>query len=160
MKNLRRNMGSVSSGTLRSEDLIDSFTYELRHQKPLSRQHRKMLREIERRIASHQRLQRRHPEMENYFDTEDASEDVQELCDALECYALPGFYFGTHPGDGSDFGFWLSDSFVDDFDGLRVDDTSEIPRSYRGEVLHVNDHGNVTLYVATRGKLREVWGIV
>jgi hypothetical protein len=99
--------------------------------------------------------------MDSYFDTEDASEDVQQLCDALESYAPTGFYFGTRPGDGSDFGFWLSDYFIEDFDGLRVDDTSDVPRSYRGEVLHVNDHGNVSLFVALRGgRLREIWGVV
>lgn len=162
MKKLqRRNIGSVSHGTLRSEDLIDSFIYELRQQTPCHREHRKLIREVEARIAAHERLSRRTPEMESYFDSEDASEDVQELCDALDSYAPSGFYFGTHPGDGSDFGFWLSHYFIEEFDGLRVDDTSEVPRSYRGEVLHVNDHGNVTLYVAMRGgKLREVWAVV
>ena len=40
---------------------------------------------------------------------------------------------------------------------LRVNDTSEVPRGYTGEVLHVNDHGNTTLYTASRGKLTEVW---
>jgi hypothetical protein len=156
----KMNVGSVSHGTLRSEDLIESFTYELRQQKPLSREHRKMLREMERRITAHARIERRTPEVEPYFDTDDASEDVNELIDALNCYAPSGFYFGAHPGDGSDFGFWLSETFIEDFDGLRVEDTGDVPRSYRGEVLHVNDHGNTTLYVAMRGKLKEVWGIV
>ncbi|MGH8674178.1 MAG: hypothetical protein ACREVG_07705, partial [Burkholderiales bacterium] len=43
-------------------------------------------------------------------------------------------------GDGADFGYWLQD--MTDFDGLRVNDTSEVPSDYSGEVLHVNDHGN------------------
>jgi hypothetical protein len=158
MKHKRINIGSVSHGTLRSEDLIDSFIYELRQQKPLSRQHRKLLREIEKRINGSARMERLG--FEPYFESDDASEDVNELIDALECYAPTGFYFGAHPGDGSDFGFWLSDSFIEDFDGLRVNDLSEMPRGYIGEVLHVNDHGNVSLYVKSRSHLKEVWAIV
>lgn len=46
---------------------------------------------------------------------------------------------------------------VKEYDGLVVSDTSDIPRGYRGEVLHINDHGNVTLYRAFRnGNLREI----
>lgn len=37
-----------------------------------------------------------------------------------------------------------------------VSDTSEIPADYRGEVLHINDHGNVTLYVKSARKLKEI----
>jgi hypothetical protein len=49
------------------------------------------------------------------------------------------------------FQSWMSD--MDDFDGLRVSDTSEVPDDYSGEVLHVNDHGNATLYVADNGSI-------
>lgn len=42
-----------------------------------------------------------------------------------------------------------------EFDGLTVSDLSEVPASYRGEVLHVNDHGNATFYVKSARKLKE-----
>jgi hypothetical protein len=45
-----------------------------------------------------------------------------------------------------------------DFDGLVVADTCEIPASYSGDVLHINDHGNATLYAAARGRLVEIAG--
>lgn len=45
-------------------------------------------------------------------------------------------------------------------DGLKVSDTGDVPRGYSGEVLHVNDHGNATLYNYVNGRAYEVWGIV
>lgn len=43
-----------------------------------------------------------------------------------------------------------------EFEGLIVSDISEITKGFRGLVLHVNDHGNVTLYLKTARKLREI----
>jgi hypothetical protein len=154
----RQNMGSVSHGTMRSEDLIDSFIYELQQQRPLSREHRKLIRDIQQRIKASARMERLGAD--SYYHTEDASEDLASLFDALDCYAPTGFYFGAHPGDGSDYGFWLSEDFIDDFDGLRISDLSDIPTGYCGEVLLVNDHGNVSLYAKSRSSLREIWAIV
>ena len=33
-------------------------------------------------------------------------EETWALADDLEALAPDGYYFGAHPGDGSDFGFW------------------------------------------------------
>lgn len=74
--------------------------------------------------------------------------------------SMPYFYFGSHVDDGSDFGFWLSEFMIEEFEGLKVEDTSQVSDSYTGEVLHVNDHGNITLYNAKKGKLTEVWSLV
>ncbi len=144
------SFGSVSSGTLRTEDLLSSFADELAYQ--LRRQPRSFKRrEFRKLISDAARIDPEH---------EDASDLVSELQDALEVFAPPYGYFGTLAGDGADFGYWLGD-ITHAFDGLRVNDTSEVPRGYRGEVLHVNDHGNITLYVVNaRGKFREVWGVV
>ncbi len=38
---------------------------------------------------------------------------------------------------------------------------SEYPEDdYEGEWLHVNDHGNATLYVREKGEDKEIWGVV
>ena len=153
------SFGTVSHGTLRTEDLLDSFARELEWQ-------------VQRNADYFQsddaaRLQRDHLlslawyALECEPDSEDADYLVNEsLPDALQEFAPTYAYFGAHPGDGSDFGFWLSDDALADFDGLRVADTSEVPEDYNGEVLHVNDHGNMTLYACAAGKLSEVWSVV
>lgn len=146
----RLNIGSVSHGTMCPEDLIPAFLDELRAQPDLTAVHQTLINEIEIRM-----------EAEDYFDSEESYWDLHEsLFDALNEYAPTGFYFGAHPGDGSDYGFWLSESFVEDFDGLKVSDLSEVPTNHTGEVLLVNDHGNMSLYAYSRGKRRELWSIV
>ena len=144
------NIGSISSGTMRKEDLIPTFLYELRNRKPLRREHRTLAREIEERI-----------ELEDYYESEESTYDLESLFDALGEYSPEYFYFGSHPGDGSDYGWWLSESFEDDFDGLKVSDLSEVPSDHCGEILVVNDHGNMTLHVRSRNnRMREIWAVV
>ena len=142
-------MGSVSSGTMRAEDLIPEFLSELRSHRPLSRAHRAVAREIEKRMSKR-----------GYFAGEDADYDLQELFEVLDTYAGPYFYFGAHPGDGSDYGYWLSEMFDQDFEGLKVDDLAAVPADYQGELAVINDHGNVTLYNRRRGRLTEIWSVV
>ena len=144
------SFGSVSSGTLRTEDLLSAFASELDYQ--LSRQPKRFARKALRQLIRD--AERVDP------DSDEASDIVAELQDALEQFAPPYVYFGSHPGDGADFGYWLLEDLESCFDGLTVSDTSEVPRDYSGEVLHINDHGNVTLYAARNGKLREVWACV
>lgn len=138
----KAQFGSISSGTMRPEDLIPVFVNELRALRgalPLD-------------ICK--RVRRAH----RFAAVDDSL--VQDLADALNEFAPAYGYFGAHEGDGADYGFWLSRDAMDEFDGLRVADLSEVPKDYVGEVLHVNDHGNMTLYVGRRGHLIEVWAVV
>ena len=43
---------------------------------------------------------------ESYFESEAAEEDLSWLFDRLDQCSPEGMYFGAHPVDGSDFGFW------------------------------------------------------
>ena len=145
------NIGSVSSGTLRPEDLLPTFI-NYAESETLSLSDRKTLRKI---AADY----RKHSEQPEYWEN-DAEQDLSAVFDILQNCAPPYFYFGAHEGDGADYGFWLSHDFENDFEGLKVNDTSEIPNNYTGEALHVNDHGNMTLYRVVRGRLYELWAIV
>ncbi len=159
-------MGSVSTATMRPEDLIPTFVANLYHSAKVSRanghchtigdvsakrrkEHVKLVADIEARM-----------EADGYYESDKAQYDLEALFNALEEYAAPYFYFGSHPGDGADYGYWLPEGWEEGFEGLKVSDTSEIPTSYRGEVIHVNDHGNVTLYAKSARKLVEIWSVV
>jgi hypothetical protein len=171
-------MGTVSHGTMREEDLIPDFVWELKQLAKrckyvagkTRREHVKLARDIEKRMHSENSVL-----SDDYYASEDASYDLESLFDALGEYAGPYFYFGAHPGDGCDYGFWLSEDWDDEFetawtaagnraesriDHIKVSDLSEVPVWFRGEVAVVNDHGNVTLYVKTSRSLREVWAVV
>jgi hypothetical protein len=102
-------------------------------------------------------------ENEDYFETEEASYDVEALFDSLNEYAPAFCYFGSHPGDGSDYGFWVCEDFeqmILDEGGIKVSDTGEIPDGFDGYVMQISDHGNCTLYYSQDGKNEEVWSIV
>lgn len=145
------SFGSISTGTMLASDLIPDFTYELKQ--CIGRRHG---------FATYRTLIREADKIEDY-DSEDANYILEDLFDALDEFAPAYGYFGAHPGDGADYGFWLHEDWQQNFrddGGLEVSDTGEIPADYQGEVLQISDHGNATLYVKTARKLIEVWSIV
>ena len=137
-------LGTVVSGTLQPFDLADAFATELACFAP------------------------DHPLVKEWDSSsydEDALTDeqldelqflVDDLQDALQEFAPPFCYFGAHPGDGCDFGYWFDhDSFDDarrykEVIEVEPDDAEVIARlvadSGASYACHVNDHGNVTLY--------------
>ena len=44
-----------------------------------------------------------------YFDTDAATEVLNDLFDLLDENAPENYYFGAHIGDSSDYGFWLNE---------------------------------------------------
>ena len=149
-KAMKAEIGSVSNGTMRIEDLIPCF---LDVAKALG---------CNPEWINNMRIE---AEKEDYYSSEKSNYDLEELFDVLNEKAPPYCYFGAHPGDGADYGFWPNiDSLHYDFgeyeNELKVDDTSEIPEDFQGFVLHINDHGNMTLYSVENGKLTEEWAII
>ena len=150
-------IGSISNGTMRAEDLIPTFADTLRALAPTGAEgahHRALADECD------------------ALDFENGDQDEidfilnEDLFDALNEYADPFCYFGSHPGDGADYGFWVDIDAVEEAirDGelLKVNDYGDIPLGHTGLVVFVSDHGNMTLYQSTPQApiLTEIWGVV
>jgi hypothetical protein len=86
--------GTVSEGTTNPDHLIPAFSIELRTLDP----------------DAMDRIEIEFPELEDN-DPEDLDPEMvgyilEALFNALEECAPDGYYFGAHPGDGADYGFW------------------------------------------------------
>ena len=111
------SLGSISHGTLRTEDLLETFASELEH-------HVKRNLDYSSRDAHMQLVGAAgwiDPESDN------ASELVNDLQDALQEYAAPYTYFGAHEGDGSDFGFWPCMEQVEELPRVNASPESKSP---------------------------------
>lgn len=147
------SFGTISHGTMRAEDLIPDFAWELKHLD---------------KDSTYAELVKEAEAIEDY-DSESAGYVLEELFDALNAFAPEYGYFGAHPGDGSDYGFWLYEDWeqIAKDDGVQfvadLPDAESVTNS--DKVCVVNDHGNATLYVCVLDQdskpiLREVWSVV
>jgi hypothetical protein len=134
----KATIGSISEGTLRTEDLVSAFSYELaRLTNGSPDAHEK---------AVLQSVETWETEDADYREEMEGCEIVQDLIDALNQYAPTCCYFGTNEGDGASFGFWPCMEAVDELP--RVSDPADVEKHLGEECVFVNDHGNVTLYNA------------
>ena len=87
-------VGTVSHATARWEDLIPAFT--------------DFLREIGQGNVFSKEECPNHQQAERSVGTvyADLDEILSDLFDAIDDYVPEGYYFGAHPGDGSDYGIW------------------------------------------------------
>lgn len=138
-KKEKATLGTISHGTLRTEDLFESFLAEL--QRLTGTQGTKWTRPLN-----------RGERLEAVF---------EDMFDALNDFAPPYCYFGANPGDGSDFGFWPSETLIEDLKDDEVPiihDLAHAPKT--GLACVLSDHGNVTLYRLSRGKAVCLFSIV
>jgi hypothetical protein len=106
--------GSITRGTLRPEDLIPRFAETLQH---LVESRLKDLIENPPPDFDYQwdacisilkdlgRLDG-NLDYDSYWEEDGHVDDLKWLNNRLNDFAPAGHYFGAHPGDGSDFGFW------------------------------------------------------
>jgi hypothetical protein len=136
------SLGSISSGTLRTEDLLVAFADELEHhvqrnaEEWCSRRGRKRRDELLALVT-----ETRDGSIEDEGDLADAV--LEELQDALGEFAPPYTYFGAHEGDGADFGYWPAWDAIEELP--QVEDGDEA-KALGEDCRFVNDHGNVTIY--------------
>jgi hypothetical protein len=102
-------LGSVSYGTMRAQDLIPAFLkalgaiadskpdgFDHSHASALSVAH---INAVPAWVADD-------GDDCDWWDSEEAGYLMEELFDGLDSCAPDGYYFGSHPGDGADYGFW------------------------------------------------------
>ena len=92
---------SISHGTLRTQDLIPAFLDALKTVAPHA--HEQFMLLPFGPIPAHVRDE---GDESDWWVSEEAQDLLSSLFDALDEHAPEGCYFGAHPGNGSDFGFW------------------------------------------------------
>ena len=145
-------LGSISTGTLRPEDLIPAFN------NALTQMHDGHYCDIDEMMndeagnaaefgkqPSNDELQRR---------------VVDRLMDELQDACPPFVYFGTLEGDGADFGFWpdmdrLEEEMRSTTSDFQADNCWTLADD--GVIVNVSDHGNVTVMDMERNVL---WSVV
>lgn len=146
--------GSVSSGTMRTEDLLDAFADELECL-DTDKAHAQLIEDARKYLENDQD--------ESDPDGDIGAEIVDEMFSAMNEFAPPFGHFGAHPGDGADYGFWFSEDCFNDAvhagEVVKVDAGDEWPDLPDGVqyVAEVTDHGNLTLYTPDHS---EVWSLV
>lgn len=148
-------IGTVSEGTLRSEDLLRAFAWELRYQagrKPLwSSAHMLLAQQAD------NQAERIETDDVDEGDAQRASELVEECAEALQNYAPAFSYFGTLEGDGADFGFWPDrdriQAAIEESQGVEESgaEAGTFINEDEGVRIVVSDHGNIEVYSLADG---------
>lgn len=86
---------SVSCGTLRTDDLIEAFMGVLEEIAP-------------------QKFADLSIELGSLVSDKEREQFLNVLFDVLNSYAPIGYYFGSHPMDNSDLGFWIIEEEMND----------------------------------------------
>jgi hypothetical protein len=164
MAKLTPTIGTIIHATHRPQDLIPAFLHEFK------RLDRGWYDKFIRRIAKDDRELAYYLsgtgicDEHSFWQSDLCSDILADLFDCLDVMAPSYAYFGSHPGNGSDFGYWPSFDQIDDaiHDGelLKVDDLSDVPDWYNGEVCIVNDHGNMAVGWSHHGEFKAYWDAV
>ena len=143
-------IGSISEGTLRPENLLPTFASELRS------------RATNEELAFYKEILDEAYKMGD-FSTKDATWLLDSLeAGLMQIYPL-GLHFCSVEGDGACFGFWPDQDILDnpeDHDVLKLNAGDSSPTDYRGDLFFVSDHGNISFgYVDSEG-FHETWSCV
>ena len=145
-------LGSISTGTLRTEDLLPKFAHALLAIVTDNEQYELEMVED----ALNGRIKR------TGVDTRTAVGLLDDIQDSLNQYCPPFVYFGTLEGDGADFGFWVDrDAIQEAIDPtsclVRINANGDYVLEEDGVIVQVSDHGRVTVMDMERNIL---WSVV
>ena len=131
-------LGSISTGTLRTEDLLNAVIGEVEY---LFGSSASMDKTIKKAYKSAKAI--------TDFDSDDAGYALDELIDALQYLAPPHVAFGMHPGDGADLGWWGGDFDGCDKTNIGWTRSHSLERTFIDTdcklLVEINDHGNTTV---------------
>lgn len=100
---MKGNPGTIIHATMRVEDLLPAFLHELER---LDTEHK-----YSEEIKEGKQLIEIATVDPSYWNIQSTVEFCWEtLVCALDTFAPDNHYFGSHPGDGSDYGFWEADN--------------------------------------------------
>ena len=94
---------SVSHATLRPQDLIERFVWVLKQDGP--RKHKQIIQDANVWLEAFAQTPN-----DDSLD-EEGGYLLEDLFNTLNDIAPKDYYFGAHPGDGVDFGFWKVEEF-------------------------------------------------
>ncbi len=95
-------LGSVSCGTMRTEDLLKAFANELAY---ICTTTPRIVREVHAWLDGPEAYAKDYECDAGIYDAIGMGL-VADLFELLDRFAPEGYYFGSHPGDGADYGFW------------------------------------------------------
>ena len=90
---------SISHGTMRTQDLIPAFMDVVRDTPEYV--------QVMDAVPAHAKEDKD----AEWWNSDEAAGLLESLFDTLDSHSQEGHYFGAHPGDGSDYGFWKTELF-------------------------------------------------
>ena len=156
------HLGTISAGTLGTEDLLNAFTLTLLDVTHDTHSNLSNLGSEATANLYNRALEIRNTLATGEDEPEDAGDVVAALIDALNEYAPPFVYFGNLEGDGADFGFWpdvdrLQEAVQEAIESGDYHDGDETHLEMEGLIVQVSDHGNVVVMDMDRN---ELWSVV
>lgn len=103
MTNMRfASIGSICHGTLLTNDLLMTFANELEYHV----QRNSVVWSNGQQVERDKLVKLANDAREIDPDSDEAIDLLNELFEAMNLFAPAGSHFGSHEGDGADFGFW------------------------------------------------------
>lgn len=156
-------LGTISRATLRNNDLLFIFYQELKRL-DTEKKYKELINDCE-ELKKHYDYFNDEWNIEVDLNCGVISELIFETIQALNDFALPYCYFGEHPGDSSDFGFWVMEDIENDFNGIIVEDIEQYLKENKDnsdkpeEILVMIDDAPKAFYQLKDNIYQMIWSI-